>query len=118
LSVACRGTILCNTIVTTQKVGLVMEWTFSTELDYQGNKVEIYFFQAKENKETFFKALPYPKGVLSPFTMKLDDSDHGYKIMEDCVPVAIKEYELIFSVNLLNLSNHLGFKDVDNMMPN
>jgi hypothetical protein len=90
-----------------------MEWTFSTELDYKGNKVEIYFFQAVEDKETFFKALPYPKGVLSPFTMKFDNSNHEYKIIEDCVPVAIKEYELIFSVNLLNRGDHSGFKELD-----
>jgi len=95
-----------------------MEWTFSTELDYKGNKVVIYFFQAVEDKETFFNALPYPRGILSPFTMKLDDSNHQYKIMEDCVPPPIKEYELLFSVNLINCSEHLGFKGVDNIMPN
>jgi len=95
-----------------------MEWTFSTELDYKGDKVIIYFFQAVEDKETFFKALSYPKGVISPFTMKLDNANNEYKIMEDCVPCAIKEYELIFSVNLLNRSSHLGFKGVENMMPN
>jgi len=95
-----------------------MEWTFSTEVDYQGNKVVIYFFQAVADKETFFKALPYPRGVLSPFTMRLDNSDNGYKIIEDCVPIAIKEYEFIFSVNLLNRADHLGFKEVEKLVLN
>ncbi len=95
-----------------------MEWTFSTELDYKGEKVVIYFFQGKEEKETFFKALCYPKGVLSPFTMRLDESMREYKIMETGIPWAVKEYELLFSANLLNRKDHPGFHEVDKMMPN
>ena len=95
-----------------------MEWTFSTELDYKGEKVVIYFFQSIEDKETFFKALPYPKGVLSPFTMKLDETIREYKIMESYIPRAVREYELLFSANLLNRKDHLGFQGVEKMMPN
>ena len=95
-----------------------MEWTFSTELDYKGEKVVIYFFESKEEKETFFQALPFPKGVLSPFTMKLDESAHEYKIIESSIPWAVKEYELLFSANLLNRRGHLGLQGMTNALPN
>jgi hypothetical protein len=95
-----------------------MEWTFSTELDYKGETITIYFFQTVKNREIFFKAMPYPKGIISPFTLKYDVNVHEFKIVENNVPHAVKEYELIFSVTILNLDDILDFKDADKIILN
>ena len=82
-----------------------MEWTFSIEIRYLDEDVNVYFLKTIQNGEVVYDAVPCPHGIISPFTMKFDKNTGDFKIMENNVQMAIKEYEMIFSLSILNINN-------------
>lgn len=73
-----------------------MEWLFSADIEYKGELVTYYFLPVKRGNDTVFRAIP-TKEIISPFTMKYDCKDLGFRIVEPYLTEPIMRNEVLFA---------------------